>query len=64
MGNRETALDVIVQPYTTRGRGDLEGLVAAFHREGVFTLVGDAKLLQVAGSVQGHRSLRETFDGS
>jgi hypothetical protein len=45
------------------GRGDLEGLLAAFHPEGVFTLVGDAKSLQVTGSVQGHRNLRETFGG-
>src|SRR5215470_10627657 len=55
-------LEVILQAYAARGRGDLEGLLAAFHPEGVFTLVGDAKSLEVAGSVQGHRNLRETFD--
>jgi ketosteroid isomerase-like protein len=63
MPNRETLLEVISQAYAARGRGDLEGLLAAFHPEGTFTLVGDVKSLHVAGSVQGHRSLRETFDG-
>ena len=63
MENRETMLEVILQAYAARGRGELEGLLAAFHPEGVFTLVGDAKTLQIAGTVQGHRSLRETFDG-
>jgi ketosteroid isomerase-like protein len=61
MGNRETMLEVILQAYAARGKGDLEGLVTAFHPEGVFTLVGDTKLLQVAGSVQGHTNLREAF---
>jgi len=61
MGNRETMLEVILQAYTARGKGDLDGLVKAFHPEGVFTLVGDAKSLQVTGSVQGHTNLRETF---
>ena len=63
MGNRETMLEVILQAYAARGSGDLEGLLAAFHPEGVFTLVGDAKSLQVAGRVQGHRNLRDTFGG-
>jgi len=63
MGNRETMLEVILQAYAARGRGDLEGLLAAFHPEGAFTLVGDAKSLQVTGRVQGHRNLRDTFGG-
>jgi ketosteroid isomerase-like protein len=63
MGNRETMLDLIKRAYAARGRGDLEGLVTAFHPEAVFTLVGDRKALDVAGSVQGHRGLRETLGG-
>jgi ketosteroid isomerase-like protein len=55
-------LEVILQAYAARGRGDLEGLLAAFHPEGVFRLVGDTKSLEIAGRVQGLQSLRETFD--
>jgi ketosteroid isomerase-like protein len=63
LGNRETMLDLIKLAYAARGRGDLEGLMAAFHPEAVFTLVGDKKALEVAGSVQGHRGLREALGG-
>src|ERR1700757_2558914 len=63
MESRETMLDLIKLAYAARGRGDLEGLMAAFHPEAVFTLVGDKKALQIAGSVQGHRGLRETLGG-
>jgi ketosteroid isomerase-like protein len=63
MGHREAVLELIRQAYAARGRGDLEGLVAAFHPEAVFTLVGDKRSLQVAGSAQGHHGLRETLGG-
>lgn len=63
MESRETMLDLIKLAYTARGRGDLEGLMTAFHPEAVFTLAGDKGSLQVAGSVQGHRGLRETLGG-
>jgi ketosteroid isomerase-like protein len=63
MGNRETVLELITRAYAARARGDLDDLIAAFHPEAVFRLVGNEKLLQVAGSVQGHRSLRETLGG-
>ena len=63
MESRETMLDLIKLAYAARGRGDLEGLMSAFHPEAVFTLVGDKKALQVAGSVQGHRGLREVLGG-
>lgn len=63
MGNRETMLDLIKVAYAARDRGDLEGLVAAFHPEAVFTLVGDKKALEVAGSVQGRRGLQEALGG-
>jgi ketosteroid isomerase-like protein len=63
MGNRETMLELIRRAYAARGTGDLEGLMAAFHPEAVFTLVGDQKALEVAGSVHGYRGVRETLRG-
>lgn len=63
MGNRETMLDSIKRAYAARGQGDLEDLMMAFHPEAVFTLVGDKTALEVAGSVHGHRELRETLRG-
>lgn len=63
MGNRETVLELIRQAYAARDRGDLDGLVAAFHPDAVFTLVGDRKSINVAGSAQGHRGLREALGG-
>lgn len=63
MQNRETILDLTKRAYAARGRGDLEGLMAVFHPEAVFTLVGDKKALEVAGSVQGHDGLREALGG-
>ena len=63
MGNREVILDVMRQAYEARSRGDLEGLMATFHSDAVFTLVGDKKTLDVAGSVHGHDHVREAFRG-
>ena len=63
MANRETVLGPIRQAYAARDRGDLDELVAAFHPEARFTLVGDKKALDVVGSVQGHRGLREALGG-
>jgi len=63
MGNREVILDVMRQAYEARGKGDLEGLMTAFHPDAVFTLVGDSRALEVAGSVHGHGSVREALRG-
>jgi ketosteroid isomerase-like protein len=63
MANRETMLEVIRGAYAARGRGDLEGLMSAFHPVAVFTLVGDKKALDVVGSVQGHAGVREALGG-
>jgi ketosteroid isomerase-like protein len=63
MGNRQTVLELIRRAYAARDRDDLEDLLAAFHPEAIFTLTGDKGSLPVAGSVQGHRVLRETFGG-
>ena len=61
MGNRETMLELIERAYEARGKGKLDDLLMAFHPEAVFTLAGDRRALEVAGSVDGHRALRETF---
>jgi len=63
MGNRETVLEPIRRAYAARDRGDLDYLMEAFHPDAAFTLVGDKQGLDVAGSVQGHRSLREALGG-
>jgi ketosteroid isomerase-like protein len=63
MGNRETKLELIRQAYAARGKGDLEDLMAAFHSEAVFALIGDKNTLEVAGSIRGHRSVREAMEG-
>jgi ketosteroid isomerase-like protein len=63
MGNREAMMEVTRRAYEARDKGDLEGLLAAFHPDAVFTLVGDEKALEVAGSVRGHPELRESLRG-
>jgi ketosteroid isomerase-like protein len=63
MENREAMLDLIRRTYAARDKGDLEGLMAAFHPEAVFGLVGDKKALEVAGSVQGHGAVGEALGG-
>ena len=61
MGSREDMLDVIRRAYAARGAGDVKGLVAAFHPEGSFSLVGDKSALHLTGSVQGHPTLLAAF---
>jgi ketosteroid isomerase-like protein len=54
MGDREAILELIRRAYEARGRGDLDALMAAFHQDAVFTLIGDKKALEVTGTVHGH----------
>ncbi|MBR0969628.1 nuclear transport factor 2 family protein [Bradyrhizobium japonicum] len=61
MGHREGMLDVIKRAYAARDDGDVEGLVAAFHPEGLFTLMGDKSTLELTGTMQGHPTLRGAF---
>ena len=63
MRNREVMLDVVRQAYAARSKGDLEVLMAAFHSDAVFTLAGDNKTFDLAGSVHGHDRLREALGG-
>jgi ketosteroid isomerase-like protein len=59
--DREGMLDVIRRAYAARAAGDLDGLVAAFHSEGTFNLIGDRSALHLTGSFQGHPLLLEAF---
>jgi ketosteroid isomerase-like protein len=61
MGGREAILEVIMRAYEARAEGDLDALMAVFHPDAVFTLVGDEKSLEVSGSVHGHDSVREAL---
>jgi ketosteroid isomerase-like protein len=61
MGHREDMLDVIKRAYAARGDGDAKGLVAAFHPEGSFNLIGDNSALHLTGSVRGQEPLLAAF---
>ncbi|WP_234683685.1 nuclear transport factor 2 family protein [Bradyrhizobium monzae] len=61
MGHREDMLDVIKRAYAARGDGDVKGLVAAFHPEGSFNLIGDNSALHLTGSVKGQQPLLAAF---
>ena len=63
MGQREAMLDVIKRAYGARDGGDLEGLMDAFHAGAVFTLAGDQRSLEVAGTLRGHDAVREAMRG-
>ena len=59
--DREGMLEIIRHAYAARGKGDVKGLVAAFHPEGQFNLVGDNSALHLTGSVRGRESLLAAF---
>lgn len=61
MGHREDMRDAIKRAYTARDGSDVEGLVATFHPEGLFTLMGSKSTLELSGSMQGHQTLRGAF---
>jgi ketosteroid isomerase-like protein len=61
VSDRESILEVIRRAYDARGKGDLDALMAAFHQDAVFTLIGDKKALEVTGSVHGHDAVREAL---
>jgi ketosteroid isomerase-like protein len=63
MEKRETMLELIRRAYAARGKGDLDGLMMAFHPEAVFTLVGDREAVDAAGSIHGQGALREALGG-
>lgn len=61
MGSREAIVEVIRRAYEARGRGDLDALMATFHPDAVFTLIGDKKALEVTGSFHGHAGVRDAL---
>jgi len=61
MGNREAIVEVIRRAYKARGKGDPDALMATFHPDAVFTLIGDKKALEVTGSFHGHDGVREAL---
>jgi ketosteroid isomerase-like protein len=63
MASREAMIDTINRAYDARGKGDIEGLMAAFHPNAVFELKGDKNTLQVAGTVHGHSNVRAALTG-
>jgi ketosteroid isomerase-like protein len=62
MASREAMIDTINRAYEARGKGDLEGLMEAFHQDAVFELKGDKTLLELVGPVQGHPNVSLAMD--
>jgi len=63
MTNREATRALIEGTYAARDRGDIVGLMAAFHQDAAFGLVGDKTALHVAGIVRGHSNVRASLGG-
>ena len=61
MAQREDMLALIRSAYAARDNGDADGLVSAFHPDGLFSLKGDKNALELTGSMQGHPTLRGGF---
>jgi ketosteroid isomerase-like protein len=58
MTSRDEMLETIMRAYKAREEGNIEGLMATFHPNAVFELKGDKRLLEVAGTVEGHANVR------
>ena len=56
MEKREALLQQVRRAYAARGKGALDELMAEFHQDAVFTLVGDKQALEVTGRANGHVS--------
>ena len=63
MASREAMIDTIYRAYDARGKGDIEGLMAAFHPNAVFELKGEKEMLEAAGAVQGLQNVRAAMTG-
>jgi len=63
MASREVMMDAIYRAYDARGKGDIEGVMAAFHPNAIFELKGEKDILEVAGAAQGHSNLRAAMTG-
>jgi ketosteroid isomerase-like protein len=58
MTSRDEMLQTIMIAYKAREEGNIDGLMAAFHPHVVFELKGDKRMLEVAGTVEGHANVR------
>lgn len=63
MTDRETVRKLIEQAYEARDKGDIDGVMTAFHADGMFCLAGERKTLELAGTVEGHSNVREVMRG-
>jgi ketosteroid isomerase-like protein len=63
MADREAMRALIRKAYAARDRGDVNGLMAAFHSDASFELVGAAAALEVTGVVKGHSSVQTSMRG-
>jgi ketosteroid isomerase-like protein len=55
--------ELIYQAYAARQKGDIDGLMEAFHPDAVFGLAGDKTALEVVGAVEGHPKVRASMAG-
>jgi ketosteroid isomerase-like protein len=63
MTDRKTIEALIENAYHARSKGDVEGLMSAFHPEAVFELAGSKTALAVTGASRGHQDVRTTMTG-
>jgi ketosteroid isomerase-like protein len=63
MAGREAMIETIYRAYDARAKGDINGLMAAFHPDAVFELKGEKSVLEVAGAVQGHPNVLIALTG-
>ncbi|HEY0567760.1 MAG TPA: nuclear transport factor 2 family protein [Xanthobacteraceae bacterium] len=63
MTSREAMIETINRAYKARDKGDLESVMSAFHPNAVFELKGEKDVLEIAGPVQGHQSVRAAMAG-
>jgi hypothetical protein len=55
MTRRDEMVETIMR---AREEGNIKGLMAAFHPHAVFELKGDKRMLEVAGTVEGHSNVQ------
>jgi ketosteroid isomerase-like protein len=63
MTSREAMLQTIEHAYEAPAKGDIDALMATFHPNAKFELVGDRATTQIAGLTEGHSNLRATLGG-
>jgi ketosteroid isomerase-like protein len=59
--DRQAIQSLIDNLYALRNAGDVEGIVALFHPDGVFEIAGSNATTALAGAVRGHQNLRGTL---